>query len=133
MLHRILRDEIVPAFAWREAFEQPSCRFPRCLDGPFCGSAHQLFEFCEDLLDRVQIGTVGRQEEELGSCFADGRSRRLALVRTEIVHDDDVAGSKCGYENLIDIERDALGLNRRASRSGTGRHSGFPNGLSADS
>jgi hypothetical protein len=27
--------------------------------------AHRVLDFCEGLLDRVKIGTVGRQEEQL--------------------------------------------------------------------
>jgi hypothetical protein len=29
-----------------------------------CGS-HQVFEFGEDLFDRIEVGTVGRQEEQV--------------------------------------------------------------------
>ena len=56
------------------------------------GFAQQVLELGEDLLDRVQIGRVFRQEEELGAGGADGVAHRLALVAAEIVHDDDVAG-----------------------------------------
>lgn len=33
--------------------------------------AHQVFELGEDLLDRIEIGTVRRQEQEPGASAAD--------------------------------------------------------------
>jgi hypothetical protein len=48
-----------------------------------------VFEFGEDLLDRVEVGTVGRQEEQMRTGRADGVAGRFALVAAEIVEDDD--------------------------------------------
>ena len=42
------------------------------------GFTQQRFELGEDLLDRIEIGTIGRQEEQLELAGADG-SRRTAL------------------------------------------------------
>jgi len=36
---------------------------PSVFDGPLGGFAHSVFELGEDLLDRIEIGAVGRQEE----------------------------------------------------------------------
>jgi hypothetical protein len=44
-----------------------------------------VFELGEDLLDRVEIGTVWRQEEEFGADAADGLANGLSLVAAEIV------------------------------------------------
>ena len=41
--------------------------------------------------DRIEVGTVGRQEEELGAGGADGVANGSPLVAAEIVHHDDVA------------------------------------------
>ena len=58
---------------------------PCCLDvAGLCGS-HQVLEFGEDLLDRIQVGTVGRQEHQMRALGADGVTSRLALVTAEIV------------------------------------------------
>jgi hypothetical protein len=38
---------------------------PYVLEASLLGFAHDVFELGEDLFDRVEIGAVGRQEEEL--------------------------------------------------------------------
>ncbi|MEH2512501.1 hypothetical protein V1291_003855 [Nitrobacteraceae bacterium AZCC 1564] len=55
-----------------------------------------MFEFGEDLLDRIEIWAVGRQEEQMGSGGADGIARRFAFVTAEIVEDDEFALAKVG-------------------------------------
>lgn len=62
-----------------------------------------MFELGEDLFNGIEIGTVGRQEEEFCSGPAYGLSHRLPLVGPEIVHDDNVAWRERGNEHLLDI------------------------------
>jgi len=50
-----------------------------------------VFEFSEDLFDRIEVRAVGRQEEQMGSRGADRVAGRFALVTAEIVEDDDLA------------------------------------------
>ena len=71
-----------------------------------------MFEFGEDLLDRVQVGGICRQEEQLGSRRADQPAYGFAFVTAEIVHDDDIAGTKRWEEDLFDIEPKALAVDR---------------------
>jgi hypothetical protein len=47
----------------------------------------QSLEFSEDLLDRVEVGGVFRQEHEAGSDIPDRLPHRLAFVGAEIVED----------------------------------------------
>ena len=56
--------EKVGAFGWREACDEIAERFPECADGSHCLGTEQGFEFGESLLDRIQVGTVGRQIEQ---------------------------------------------------------------------
>ena len=64
-----------------------------------------MLELGEELLDRVEVGAVGRQEEEMGAGGPDGAAGGLALVAAEIVEDDDVAFGQGRRENLLDVER----------------------------
>ena len=48
--------------------------------GAFGGFAHEVFELCEDLLDRIEIGAVWRQEQELGANAADRLADRGPFV-----------------------------------------------------
>ena len=67
------------------------------------GFANDVFELGEDLFDRVEIGAVGRQEEELGTGCADGSSHGLPFVDAWIVEHDNIAGTKRGDKNLLDV------------------------------
>jgi hypothetical protein len=71
-----------------------------------------VLELCEELLDGVQVGRVFGQEEEAGAGRPDGAPYRLALVRAEIVHDDDVAGRKRRDEDLVEVEPEGLAIDR---------------------
>ena len=77
------------------------------------GSFAQVsLELRERLLDRVEVGAVGREEEQ---CRAGGFDRLASgrrLVARQIVHDDDVAGQKVGDENLADIGDEGVAVDR---------------------
>jgi len=67
-----------------------------------------VLDLGEDLLDRVQVRRVFRQEEELGSSRANELAYGFSFVAAEIVHDYDIAGMKRGDEDLFDIGPEAL-------------------------
>jgi len=71
-----------------------------------------VFELGKDLLDGVQIGAVGRQEQQpradAADCCADGGP----LVAGEVVHDHDVARRERGHEELFDILKEARPVDR---------------------
>ena len=45
-------------------------------------------ELGKDLLDRVEVGRVARQKEQLGAGAADQFTDCLALMAAEVIHDD---------------------------------------------
>jgi len=67
-------------------------------------------ELGEDLLDRIEVWTVGRQEEQMRSFGANGVAGRLAFVATEIVEDNDFAPCQRGRQHLFDIKREQLAI-----------------------
>jgi len=85
---------------------------PRLLDGSLLCGSHPVLDLGEGLLDRIEVGGVGRQVPEPCS----GRPDKLAdggrLVGAEIVHDDDVAGFERRHELLLDIGLEALAVDR---------------------
>ena len=56
----------------------------------------RVLSLAKTCLDRVEVGRITRQEEQLGAGAADQLANRLALVAAEVVHDDDVAGAEGG-------------------------------------
>ena len=74
------------------------------------GFSQQVLELGEDLLDRIEVGRVFRQEEELGASRSDRPSNRCAFVAAEIVHDDDIARLKLRDENLLNIGAEAFAV-----------------------
>ncbi len=71
-----------------------------------------MLEFCKHLLDRVEVWTLGRQEQDPGTDGADRLAGRCSLVASQVVEDDDVAGRERGNEELLDIGRERLAVDR---------------------
>ena len=72
----------------------------------------RVLSLAEDRLDRIEIGRVARQEEQLGAGGADQLPDGLAFVAAEVVHDDDIAGTKRRKEHLLDVEAETLAIDR---------------------
>lgn len=75
------------------------------------GFAHGIFDLCEGLLDRIEVRTVGRQEEESGADGTDRGPDRFALVAAEVVDHDDVAWTQGLGELGLDVGLEGLGIN----------------------
>ena len=102
--------EVVGAFGWREKVEDFSHSFPGLLDGSGLCPSDMTFELGEELFDRIEIRAVRRQEEQVSASLADGASRRLTFVATEIVEDHNVALGERWSEDLLDIEGEELAI-----------------------
>ena len=61
-----------------------------------------MLELGEDLLDRVEVGAVGRQEQEVRASGPDGDPDGRLLVAGEVVEDDDVARPERRAQLLLD-------------------------------
>src|SRR5262249_29169226 len=64
----------------------------------------------KDLLDRIEVWRVLRQEEQLGAGRADELAHGIALVAAEIVHDDDICGPQGRKEDVLDVDSKALSV-----------------------
>lgn len=92
--------------------EEGSDATPSRLDGSLGSLAQERFELCEDLLDRIEIGTIWRQEEQLGSDGSKGTTHGFGFVTAEIVDDNNIAGSERRQKKLLDIGAEALAVDR---------------------
>ena len=77
-----------------------------------------MLELGEDLLDRIEIGAVGRQEKPVCACGADGLADRLAFVTAGIIEHDDIARLEGADKELFGIGADALAVNRSVKDAG---------------
>ena len=77
-----------------------------------------MLELGEDLLDRIEIGAVGRQEKPVCACGADGLADRLAFVTAGIIEHDDIARLEGADKELFGIGAEALAVNRYVKDAG---------------
>ena len=102
--------EIFGAFGWREKVEDFSHPFPGLLDGSGLCPSDMAFELGEELFDWIEIRAVRRQEEQVSAGLADGASRRLTFMATEIVEDHDVAVGEGRDEDLVHIKGEEFAI-----------------------
>ena len=102
--------EVVGAFLWCEVVESIGDCSADGIGGSGGSLPQKVFELGEDLLDRVEVRRVFRQEEEPGSHRADQLADGFALMAAKIVQDDNVTGAKCRQKNLLDVETKALAI-----------------------
>ena len=103
---------------WSEGVEEAADAAPGCVDGSLSGFAQECLQLGEHLLDRVQIGAVGWQEEEFGAGRADGASDCRALVTAEIIHDDDVAAVQGRHQEVLDVGQERAAIDRAIEHAG---------------
>ena len=95
-----------------DSFDEGADVTPGVLDGSLLGHSHPVLDLGESLLDGVEIGRVWRQEPEPGSGGPDHLPDFGRLMRSEIVHDDDIAGDQRRHEQLLDIGTETLAVDR---------------------
>ena len=71
-----------------------------------------MFEFGEDLLDRIEVRAIGRQEDAMGASGADSLAGRFTFVAAKIVEDDDFTRCEGGCQHLLDVQREQLEIGR---------------------
>ncbi len=77
-----------------------------------------MFEFGEDLLNGIEISAVWRKEEEFCSYLPNCPADRLVFVTAQIVHDDDISGSQCLNQELLDVGLKAFAIDRPIKDTG---------------
>ena len=102
--------EVSGAFLWCECVEGPADFAEDGFGSARRGAAQKMLQLGEHLFDRVEIGGVFGQEEQLGAGGADRLAYGLAFVTAEIVDDDDIAGLQGGDENLLDVSAEARAI-----------------------
>jgi len=89
---------------------------PEGIDGSSLGLPEKFCEFGEGHFDRIEIGAVGRQEQE--ACAADEARRLFVLMARQIVGDHRVAPAQHGEKDLLDVGKKILGVDRSVEHEG---------------
>lgn len=110
--------EVVGAFCPCDCTGDAAECAPERLDGSM-GFLTQLgLHFGEDHLDRIEVGTVRRQEQQLSAGRFDGAADGRDLMDGKVVHDDDVIQPQHGDEDLLYIGDEQLGIDRTVEHVG---------------
>jgi len=103
---------------WGEEATDMADGMPQLVDGPDGLCAKQGFELGEGHFDGVEIGAVGRQEEDPCSSVADELFHERALVSGQVVHDDDIALVQGWSQMGLDIGLEDRPVDRRVDDEG---------------
>ena len=94
---------VVGAFGRQEEAERRGDEGADLLETPWPGRPKERFQLREGLLNRVEVGAVGREESHHGAHRLDGREHGRLFVHRQVIEHDDVPGSQRGDEDLFDI------------------------------
>jgi len=110
--------DIVGAFVGGEEVQGAADEVPEGVDGSGLGLPQQFFEFCEDHLDRIEIGAIGRQKQQARAGRSDEARRLFVLMARQVVSDHCVVLAQHGDEDLLDIGNETLGVDRSIEHKG---------------
>lgn len=117
------------AFLWGELGEQQADAMPKFRNGSLGRLAQMRLELGECQLDRIEIGRVGRQIEQLRASRLDEVTYPHDLVSRQVVHDDGIAFAQGGDQHLRDVNKKGLAVHRpiedeRGDQAGTAQTGG---------
>jgi hypothetical protein len=97
---------VVGAFGGGEEAERGRHQRAHLIEAPWASGAKKRFQFGKGLLDRIEVGAVGRQKAEMRlRGFNCGANLRV-LVDRQVVEYDDVARAQRGHQHLFDIREE---------------------------
>ena len=106
-------DEVVGALGWREEVEELAEPSPGGFDVTGLSLSDEVFELGEHLFDRIEVGAVGRQEDEVSAFGSDDGASGLAFMAAEVVQDDDIARREDrGEKFLLDVKEEGFAVDR---------------------
>ncbi len=100
------------AFVGGEVVKPLANALPQVVGVSFPGFAQEVLESVEDLLNRVQVGRIGGQEQPMCASGFNGVSHRLALAASQIIEHDHIAGAKRRRQELFDVAAEYLTIDR---------------------
>src|SRR5689334_503823 len=98
--------EVIRAFIGWEALEQTTDHVPKRRDGAASGGAQHRLQFGEHLFDRIEVGAVWREIEQLRAHPLDGLAHACDPVGRKVVHDDHIPPVQRRREELLHVSEE---------------------------
>jgi hypothetical protein len=117
--------EVVSTLAGIEAFQELADSTFKPFDGSLGGGPQERLEFGERQFDGIEVGTVGRQIDELGAYAFDRFADAGHFVSGQIIHHDEVARLERRRQLLLDVAEKHRPVHR-AVDDGGGREASQP-------
>lgn len=114
---------MVGALHWCEGVDDGCEGGPKLVDGSGGGFSEDGLEFGEGVLDGVQVGAAGRQENESGADGFEGRPDCDVAMGGKIFEDEEVAGGEGRHQDLLDTGLEPSAGHEPIENNGCG-HSG---------
>ena len=99
--------DVVPTFGRREECERGGDEGGDLIEAARPRRAQERFQFGEREFDRIEVGTVGRQESEVRAGGLDRGPHLGLFVHRQVVEDDDVAAVQRRHQDLLDVGQEA--------------------------
>ena len=94
---------IVGAFVGQEEAERRGDQVADLLKAARAHGAQKGFQFGEGEFDRIEVGTVRREESQVRAGLLDRRPDRGLFVHREVVEHDDITRPQGGHQHLFDV------------------------------
>ena len=95
--------DIVPAFGQREERERGGRECRDVVEGARARGPHEPFQLRERHLDRIEVGTVGREKSDVRAHRFDGRAHLGLFVDRQIVEHHDIAAPQGRGQHLLHV------------------------------
>ena len=102
--------EEVSTFLWGYGFQEPGDGGLDLLEVASVCLSQECLELGKRLLDRVEVGAVGRQIEQLGTGRPDRSPYGRVLMAAEVIHHHDVAWPQGWDQELYHPGEETLGV-----------------------
>ena len=99
--------DVVPTFGGRVERERRGDEGGDLIEVAGTGGSQERFQFGKREFNGIEVGTVRRQESELGAYGFDRGPHLRLFVHREVVEHDDVASMQRRHQHLLDVGQEA--------------------------
>ena len=108
---------VIRAFVREEEAERRGDQVADLFKVPRTGGAQERVQFGEGEFDRIEVGTVGREEAQVRARLLDGRPDLGLLMDRQVVEYDNIARAQGRHEHLFDVGEKTRTIDRPIEHS----------------